>query len=53
MLKRTKKDENNTSFSVGNTVEEKLASSTLRPAVSQDRHKGEEKTITDNRKYEH
>ena len=36
MLKRTKKDENNTSFSVGDTVEEKLASSTLRPAVSLD-----------------
>ena len=45
MLKRTKKDENNTSFSVGDTVEEKLASSTLRPAFSQDRYKGEEKTI--------
>jgi len=36
MLKRIKKDENNTSFSAGDTVEEKLTPSTLRPAVSLD-----------------
>ena len=53
MLKRTKKDENNTSFPVGDTVEEKPAPSTLRPAVSLDWYKGEENTIIDNRKYEH
>ncbi len=44
MLKRTKRDENNTSFSVGDTVEEKSAPSTLRPAVSQERYNSEEKT---------
>ena len=44
MLKRTKRDENNTSFSVGDTTEEKPAPSTLRPAASQGSYKGEEKT---------
>jgi cytoskeletal protein CcmA (bactofilin family) len=44
MLKRTKRDENNTSFSVGDTVEEKSAPSTLRPAVNQERYNSEEKT---------
>ncbi len=41
MLKRTKKDDNNTSFTVGNTVEEKTALPTLRPSI------GEEKSISD------
>ncbi len=44
MLKRTKRDENNTSFSVGDTIEEKPAPSTLRPAAGQGSYKGEEKT---------
>src|SRR5210317_270349 len=44
MLKRTKKDENNTSFSAGDTVEEKPAPSTLRPAVSQEKYTSEKNT---------
>ena len=44
MLKRTKKDENNTSFSVGDTVEEKRALSALRPTVSQEKYKSGKKT---------
>jgi cytoskeletal protein CcmA (bactofilin family) len=44
MLKRTKKDENNTLFSVGDPVEEKPTPSTLRPTVSQERYTSEEKT---------
>ena len=44
MLKRTKKDENDTSFSVGDTVEEKPAPSALRPTVSQEKYKSGEKT---------
>ena len=44
MLKRTKKDENNTSFPVGDTVEEKPAPSTLRPAVSQEKYTSEKNT---------
>ena len=42
MLKRTKKDENNTSFSVGDTLEEKPAPSTLGPAVGQERYSVED-----------
>jgi len=44
MLKRTKKDENNTSFSVGDTAEEKPAPSTLRPAASQERYTSDKNT---------
>jgi len=44
MLKRTKKDENNTSFSVGDTVEEKPAPSPLRPAVSKERYTSDKNT---------
>jgi len=44
MLKRTKKDENNTPFSVADTVEEKPTPSTLRPSVSQERYTNEKKT---------
>jgi len=44
MLKRTKKDENNTSFSVGNTVEEKPAPSTPHPAVRQERYTSDKNT---------
>ena len=44
MLKRPKKDENNTAFSVGDTVEEKPAPSALRPTVSQEKYKSGEKT---------
>jgi cytoskeletal protein CcmA (bactofilin family) len=44
MLKRTKRDENNTPFSVGDTLEEKPASSTLSPAVGQKKYTSEEKT---------
>ena len=44
MLKRTKKDENNTPFSVDDTVEKKPAPSTLRPTVSQERYQSEKKT---------
>ena len=44
MLKRTKKDENNTSFSTSDTVEEKPAPSTLRPAVSQERYTSDKNT---------
>ena len=44
MLKRTKKDENNTSFSAGDTVEEKPAPSALRPTVSPEKYKSGEKT---------
>jgi len=45
MLKRTKKDENNTPFSVDDTKEETPTPSALRPTVSQESHTGEEKTI--------
>ncbi len=44
MLKRTKKDENNTSFTVGDTVEEKAAPSTLGSTISPERNTSEEKT---------
>ena len=44
MLKRTKKDENNTPFSVGDTVEEKPTPSSLSPTVRQERDTSEEKT---------
>jgi cytoskeletal protein CcmA (bactofilin family) len=44
MLKRTKKDENNTPYSVADTVEEKPTPSTLRPTVSQEKYTSEEKT---------
>jgi cytoskeletal protein CcmA (bactofilin family) len=44
MLKRTKKDENNTSFTVGDTVVEKAAPSTLRSPISPERNTSEEKT---------
>ncbi len=44
MLKRTKKDENNSPFSVGDTVEEKPTPSILHPTVSQERDTSEEKT---------
>ena len=49
MLKRTKKDEDNTSFSVGDTVEEKPAPSALRPTVSQERYTSEETTTVGER----
>ena len=44
MLKRTKKDENNTPFYGGDTVEEKPIPATPRPTVSQERYTSEEKT---------
>ena len=44
MLKRTKKDENNTPFSVGDTVEEKPTPSYLSPTVRKERDTSEEKT---------
>jgi cytoskeletal protein CcmA (bactofilin family) len=44
MLKRTKKDENNTPFSVGDTLEEKPTPSSLSPTVRQERDTSEEKT---------
>ena len=44
MLKRTKKDENNTTVSVADTVAEKPTPSTLRPTVSQERYTNEKKT---------
>jgi len=44
MLKRTKKDENNTPYSVADPVEEKPTPSTLRPTVSQEKYTSEEKT---------
>ena len=44
MLKRTKKDENSTPFSVGDTMEEKPTPSTLGPSVSQERYSSEETT---------
>jgi len=44
MLKRTKKNENNTSFSVGDTVEEKSTPSALHATASQERYTSEEKT---------
>jgi cytoskeletal protein CcmA (bactofilin family) len=44
MLKRTKKNENNTPFSVGDTVEEKPTPSALHATVSQERYTSEEKT---------
>ncbi|MBW2450289.1 MAG: polymer-forming cytoskeletal protein [Deltaproteobacteria bacterium] len=45
MLKRTKKDENSTPISVGDTLEEKPAPSSLGPTVGQERYSGEETTI--------
>ena len=44
MLKRTKKDENNTSFSGAETVEENTAPAAPRPIVSQERYANEKKT---------
>jgi len=44
MLKRTKKDENSTPFSVGDTMEEKPTPPTLGPSVSQERYSSEETT---------
>ncbi len=44
MLKRTKKDENNTSFAVGYNMEEKPAPSTLRPTISPERNTSNENT---------
>ena len=44
MLKRTKKDENNTPLSVADTLEEKPTPSPLRPPVSQERYTNEKKT---------
>ena len=45
MLKRTKKDENSTPISVGDTLEEKPTPSILGPTVGQERYSGEETTI--------
>jgi cytoskeletal protein CcmA (bactofilin family) len=45
MLKRTKKDENSTPNSVGDTLEEKPTPSSLGPTVGQERYSGEETTI--------
>jgi cytoskeletal protein CcmA (bactofilin family) len=45
MLKRTKKDENSTPISVGDTLEEKPTPSSLGPNVGQERYSGEETTI--------
>ena len=44
MLKRTKKDENNTPVSAGDSVEDKPIPSVPRPIVSQDRYTDEKKT---------
>jgi cytoskeletal protein CcmA (bactofilin family) len=44
MLKRTKKDENNTSFTVSGALEEKAAPSTLGSTISPERNTSEEKT---------
>jgi cytoskeletal protein CcmA (bactofilin family) len=44
MLKRTKKDENNTAFSVGDTVEEKPAPPIPRPTFNQERHTNDKET---------
>ncbi len=44
MLKRTKKDDNNTSFTAGHPVEEKAAPPALRPSVSEEKYTGEQKT---------
>ena len=44
MLKRTKKDENNTAFSAGDTVEEKPAPPIPRPTFNQERHTNDKKT---------
>ena len=44
MLKRTKKDENNTPVSAGDAVEDKPAPPVPRPIVSQDRYTDDKKT---------
>jgi cytoskeletal protein CcmA (bactofilin family) len=44
MLKRTKKDENSTAFSAGETVEEKPVPPTPRPSSNQDKYSNDKKT---------